>query len=636
MRAKSIILGFIFILMLPSTYGAKIKYSCENLPKELTENANAIIREWDEQFIVSDKGHATYYQHFVITILNKNADNWAYFSEHYSKLSKITSYKGFVYDASGKEIKKIKPDDFIDVGNYDYYTLYSDDRSIHYKPTINNYPCTYEFIWEEKYDGLLSYPIWYPRPGADMTVEKASFKIVMPKNITLKYKEYNIIDSVKITHIENKTEYLWQTSNLLAIENEPNTVGLNEISPYVKIVPEICEIEGYEGNISDWKSFGEFITKLNEQDNTLSEKTKLDIKQITNSTTDKREIAKRIYEYMQSKTRYVSIQVGIGGWKPFSASVVDKYGYGDCKALSNYTKTLLKEAGIESIYTLAYASTTGLDIPITFPTNYFNHAILCVPLEQDTIWLECTSQVLPFGFMGSFTHNRHVLLIKPEGGELAFIPEYKLEQNKQIRKIEVNLTDLANAPVIVKTFYSGLQYENAYRMPFLNSDEQKKEILNKIDIPNYNLLNWNYKEDKKMIPEITENLSLQVNNYTSTSGKRVFLPLNMMNKFNHIPSLLKERKTSIYFRTPYIDSDTVVYTIPANLKVEFIPEKKEVVSDFGNYKSSVTVNNSTVTYVRTMSRKSGIYPASKYKELVDFYKQVSNADNIKLSLVKTD
>ena len=81
---------------------------------------------------------------------------------------------------------------------------------------------------------------------------------------------------------------------------------------------------------------------------------------------DTKEKARIIYEFMQNKTRYISVQVGIGGWKPTPAKEVDKLGYGDCKALTNYTKALLKSQGIDSYYTIVDSGSSGLDIDEEF------------------------------------------------------------------------------------------------------------------------------------------------------------------------------------------------------------------------------------------------------------------------------
>ena len=123
---------------------------------------------------------------------------------------------------------------------------------------------------------------------------------------------------------------------------------------------------------------------------------------------------------MQDNTRYISVQYGIGGWEPENAMAVDQLGYGDCKALTNYTMALLKTQGIDSYYTVLYGGVKR-DMNPEFTMMQGNHAILNVPTEDSTdIWLECTSQTNPFNYLGDFTDDRYALRIGENGGEIIF------------------------------------------------------------------------------------------------------------------------------------------------------------------------------------------------------------------------
>ena len=347
------------------------------------------------------------------------------------------------------------------------------------------------------------------------------------------------------------------------------------------------------------------------------------------------EKVKKLYEYLQSKTRYVSIQLGIGGYQPFEASVVDEVGYGDCKALTNYMKTLLKSAGILSYYTLVKSGSSALPILKDFPSNQFNHVILCVPMDNDSIWLECTNQEIPFGYLGSFTSDREVLLIKENGSEIIRTPAYPLEENKQIRKAEVTLDENGNGNVQVETVYSGLQFENVRPILQARHEEQKKAIYQKTDIPTFDLNEFSYAVEKNSIPKATEKLNLSLRNYANVSGKRLFFSPNLMNKNSFVPPKNAGRKNPIVRKTPYVDIDTISFKLPETMHPEYLPEPQSISSPFGTYEASYQVEQGALIYTRKITINKGEFPASEYEAWLNFYQEINKADHTKVVLRKS-
>jgi hypothetical protein len=138
------------------------------------------------------------------------------------------------------------------------------------------------------------------------------------------------------------------------------------------------------------------------------------------------------------------------------------------------------------------------------------------------------------------------------------------------------------------------------------------------------------KEVKDKIPSAIINLDLTLNRYASASGKRLFVAPNLMNKNTYIPPKTAERKTDVVLRTNYLDYDTIKFKVPENLYPEFMPDPVKINSKFGEYSASFQFDAGKVTYIRRMKMWKGRYPKETYNELIEFYKNVSKADNTKL------
>jgi len=446
------------------------KYPVSEIPLVLRLKSHAILRVDEQYFTVISEGKGKFTRKYAYTILDEKGEELNEIELYYSSLNKINSLTGTLYDQYGEEIGSLKKSDIADKSVSDGFSIANDSRMKVASLSAQKYPYTVEYEYEKTYDGLMFYSGWYPQEENYVGIEKAFYEVSMPKNMELRYKSYNISKEVSKREEENQNIYRWSVSNVEPFQGEP--YGADPLYPNVLLAPSQFSMGKYKGDMSTWKSFGEWQNLLNADKNDLSEETRNKMKSLVKNTDSQVEKVRLIYEYLQSKVRYVSIQLGIGGWQPFEASSVDEKSYGDCKALFNYTKCLLEAVGIESYYTLVYAGSYPREVFEDFPASRFNHIILCLPLARGTVWLECTSQTA-FGYMGDFTGDCNVLLVTPEGGKLVRTPYYGKNENVLSRYAEINIQLNGDAQANITTQYQALQ-EN--KLPFVvnySPDEQK-------------------------------------------------------------------------------------------------------------------------------------------------------------------
>lgn len=617
---------------LSASFGKDLKYPVDAIPEQLLNNVNVVFRLERGEFTIEKIDRAKFKVHQVISIMNEKGSAYALVGVGYDKLRKLSFTSAYVYNKKGEEIYKLKKSDIIDESNISGYSLYEDNRIQGIDLRQKDYPYTIEVEYEIQYKYLYGIPDWYVIPGEKVSIERSEFIVNAPANLKPRFKEINIeSNTMKTTLEEGLEKFQWVFQNLSGIELEPFSKGALDMAPIIRASPSKFSYEGYEGDMSTWNGLGRWQNLLNKGRDVLSQNTIAEIQKIVEGVTSREEKVKRVYQYMQKKTRYVSIQLGIGGFQPMEAAVVDETGYGDCKALTNYTQSLLKAAGIQSYYTWVDAGNNPDPVYEDFPNDSFNHIILCVPNEADTIWLECTNQTIPFGYLGKFTSDRKVLVINETGGKIVKTPSYDYQNNMITNHATIILEEEGNAHATVKRTFTGLAYEYDNLDYYLTlTDKDREDWLHEnIAVANYELGAYEFREDKAVIPSAELNLELKTRKLASISGKRVFLTLNFMSLNEYVPKSNEQRKAPVYLKYSSTTYDTIIYKLPQNLSIEFVPEETEIQSNFGYYHMNVQKKEDEIIYYRQLKLNKGKYDPEEYNNLVDFLKNIRSADRKK-------
>ncbi len=637
MNYKNVLILTVLLFQTSIIFCADNKYKVSDIPAELKENAKAVIRYESIEFEIFTGSKAVQKVNIVTTILNKNGLFNSFFIQFYDKFSRISNISGKIYNENGEFHKRFQLDDILDYSAIDGYTLYADSRVKFINPKYEIYPYTVEYSYEIHYNGCLAFPDWRPYRDYNISVQESEFRVVAPSAYHFRYLERNMNPSCVKTSVKEKTNYYWQEKNLKAIIKEDYSMELSDYVPVVQPAPSDFEIGGFKGNSETWQNFGKWIGELNQGKDQLDEETGKHIVSLVAGIDNEKDKLKILYQFMQNKTRYVSIQVGIGGWQPFDAKIVDKNSYGDCKALSNYMKAVLKVAGINSYYTLIRAGADSPAFIAEFPSNQFNHAILCVPVENDTVWLECTSQHAPFGYLGTFTDDRPALLIADSGGVLVHTPVYTSAENIKHTKVVVNFEkDGIWSQAEISIYQGGMFYDKM--SGFIMSDEvdKKKFIESNIGLSGFEITGYNYKEEKTRKPGLNLNLSVKLNKQGTLLNDRLIVPINLMNKMRETPGKTAERKSDILIRRSYRMIDSITYHIPAGYKVDQIPKDQYITSAFGNFSMQVIPSDQSFCYIRQLEMNQGTYPATDYEKFTGFFREIEKCDNAKFVLRKTD
>lgn len=598
-------------------------------------NAISIVRNFEAVFSQSDANNATYRVKKTITIFNKQGEEYGNFYSYSDKFRELKDFSGIVKDASGKVIKKISKKD-LTTSSYSENHLALGIFRILYEYKSPVYPYTVEYTYQEKWkNGIINYPPFMPIAGYMQEVEKANYTIELPANMSLRYHP-NFACDIKDETVNGKRMYSFSAQDLKAMLYEPLSAPFRQIVPTVLIAPSDFCYDSHCGNMSNWNNYGNWVSNLLKGRDVLPPDMTSKLQELTKDAKSEREKVSILYKYLQNNSRYVSIQLGIGGFQPIEASSVLKTGFGDCKGLSNAMKAMLNSIGIKSNY--CEISMKEKDLYSDFTNvSQTDHAILLVPLDGDSIWLECTSQTLPFGYIHDDIAGHDAVIITDDGGKLCKLPKYQDTENNKQSSVTLDIEE--NGSIRGKiTFTENLHgyASNVYKMTSNDREHVISYINQSMKLPKITVDNIAVSENKSALPSCTLKADFNVSDFANKTGTRLFIPISPLNKGNYNIFSSNTRNSDIQIYNGFSESDSVTINIPELYKVESLPKEVSLSTPFGTLSTKIMQNDRTITYIQQIEILSGKYDKSKYNEIKTFFASISSATKNKIVIRKQE
>ena len=621
---------FTFINLIAASQEIPAVYNAASISADMKKDADAVYRVDHAVLNILSPSAYKFTVHQVITVLNSNGIYHSNLRLGIDKFNSVEKVQVKVFDASGKLYKSYGKKDFDIEAAYDGISLFTDDKVMKLKPNFSGFPYTIDVEYIISATGYIELPNWYIS-NHDASVENFRYQVSVPAQLDIRHRTLNFDVQPKVDSAGMEKTYVWEARNIHVKKREAHGFEPAQYLPQVEVAPNKFEYDGHAGSFKTWNEFGKWNFSLYEESTPLPGYRVNEIKSLVASIPTEVDKIGVLYKYLQTHMRYVSIQLGIGGFKPFPVNFVDDKRYGDCKALTNYMRYMLKVAGIKSYPALINAGENKIPADPLFPTSPFNHVILCIPGDNDTTWLECTSKNSLPGYLGSFTENKKALLLTEEGGIIVNTPRssYKNNSFQSFNRVQINEEGDGRVVTSIQSTGDAASFFTYTRQ--LAEDEQREQLLKN--------LKWQEPEELEISFSGKDSLLTAERKYDKIydfkAGSKHFIPVSF-SRLVPEPLQVARREMDFLFPFPYEKTDTTVFYLSPKYTVESLPQGMSVTNEFASFKRSVVYDKAknTIEVVNHFVLNNHIIPAASYLSLARFYLSVAELENEKFVIIK--
>ena len=329
----------------------------------------------------------------------------------------------------------------------------------------------------------------------------------------------------------------------------------------------------------------------------------------------RREIVKAVYGEVVTGTRYVGLEFGIHGFKPYPVEQVLTRRFGDCKDKASLMHALLEAAGIDSRLALLRMRRLGNLPPAPASLAVFNHAILYVP-EFD-LWLDGTATGSGSRELPAEDRGATVLVVNP-GAPPTFrtIPEATPGDDRVTTDIRGVLSADGSATAEGATTASGVQAPDLRRG--YQSESGRRAALERSfarTFPGLRVESVETSDLSRIEDDVTVRFRLAVPRLArAENGGLSFAPFGQGQNWMESWAPMSTRRHDLVLPSSFENHFTLRWELPAGMAPAGLPAPERREGPFGSWSVSVRVDGGALVAdgsLRVSSRRilAADYPA---------------------------
>lgn len=235
--------------------------------------------------------------------------------------------------------------------------------------------------------------------------EQLTLDVPKDRKIKLKTKPG---DDPKIADENGRRIYTWNSSHVDKDEDEDKKDKDKKKKPKEPEFPAV-QMTTFES----WEQMGQWYAALEKDRREPTPEIRAKAAELTKGKSTDLEKIEALYDYVGPNFRYISLSFGVGRYQPHAAADVLHNAYGDCKDKHTLLASLLDAVGFHADSVLINSG-RKIDPDIPSPSQ-FDHVFTMVPLGNQEIWMDTTTEVAPFRLLASVLRDKQALVIPQDG-----------------------------------------------------------------------------------------------------------------------------------------------------------------------------------------------------------------------------
>ncbi|MDJ0761418.1 MAG: DUF3857 domain-containing protein [Myxococcota bacterium] len=328
-----------------------------------------------------------------------------------------------------------------------------------------------------------------------------------------------------------------------------------------------------------------------------------------------------IYQWVVTTTRYVGLEFGIHGYKPYRVPLVVSRGFGDCKDKAALLVSMLREVDIEAEFALVRTRDLGPIDDQLASLAVFNHAIVYLPGLD--LWLDGTAEHFGIDAVPFADQDTPALRIRDDQAIFGLTPVMPPSKNSTESDVVITLHPNGEATMRARALISGpsaAAFRQQLEVPQTRKDRFESALARRFPGSSVEALDIGSLLD--LSKKVSYQYTAHVPSYAQKIKEQLEIPIDTPLGLTDDYGRLGSRIHDLIVGPTRIAKRRAIIHLPPGYSVGTLPTAVNMQTQFGRLSVGISQQQNAIHLDRTFELSVHRVLRDDYPRFVDFIQRV--------------